>query len=503
MKGPLFTILIVLIAFHSSSATNTVIIKGEINQYPLKDETSLVIVDIHNLEDDPRQIRREIEDDGTFEIEFDLLHTQDIYLTTLDMRIRLLVIPGEILVLEWNYEDRNLRDKRLRVNFSGDGSERNRHLNHMLHQHRKEIDFNAGEPKGLNAKFKELAYNEFRTYRLDIQKQQKEVLEKYIQYNDVTDPLLLEWVGYFIEYQPMGHLLSYQTMHAQLNGMYPKDVKIPTSYYDFLGKIDIGNKRAIICSSYITFVSRFYYIVKYTNLLNWAPYDSLQEREGMVSAIFHGLSATTEGFAREVVLSRFFYEIMGRRDSLSKQIPPLLEKYFEIVSDRNLRATTMKRIELSFAKMEDGKSREHVNILDLGEDGDLLTTIIQHFSGKVIYIDIWATWCTPCKIEMQYYPELMQYFQDEDIVFVFLAAFSPERLWEEQIDDLELKGEHHLLNEKDYYSLEKYFKLRGFPQHVIIGKEGNIVDDNGERIYSKGFSLSTEVLNDLEELLRQ
>jgi thiol-disulfide isomerase/thioredoxin len=502
MKRIIFGITLLLVTVLPGMAENTVVIKGKILEYPLQEETSLVIVDIHNLEDDPRQIRREINYDGTFIVEFDLPQAQDIYLRLTGIQLQLLVIPGDTLTIEVNYADRNQKNRRLLVNFSGDGSERNRHLNHMLYQLRRGIDIDAGEPKGLNAKFKELNHHEFRTYRLDIQRQQKEILDKYIQDNDVKDSLLLEWIGYYLDYEPMAHLLAYQTMHAQLNGKKPKDIRIPESYYDFLADIATSNKRALICTNYITFVSRFYYIVKYTNLLYWPPYDSLHASEGMVSAIFQGLNATTEGFAREVILSRFLYEMMGRRDSLSQAIPPLLEKYFDIVTDRHLRAITMKRIELSFGKVQDLEYKDHINMLTPAKDRDLLTSIVHQFSGKVIFIDIWATWCSPCKAEMIFYPEFMQHFHGKDIVFVFLAAFSPEKLWVKQINDLGLPGQHHLLSDKDYYSMEKYLDLKGFPQHIVIDKKGHIVNDHAARI-CVGDSLNSELLSYLDKLLHQ
>ena len=46
----------------------------------------------------------------------------------------------------------------------------------------------------------------------------------------------------------------------------------------------------------------------------------------------------------------------------------------------------------------------------------------------------------------------------KDIVFCFFRGFSHQKkLWAKEINDLELMGQHHLLEDKEYYSLENIF----------------------------------------------
>ncbi len=491
--------LVVLPLF--SIFAKTTVIKGQIKNYPLKEEASLAVVSIDNLQDELRQIRREIQHDGSFEIEFELRKTLDLYLRILNLDLRLLMVPGDTLELGWDYEDGNKKITKSFISYSGDGAERNRHMAHMMYRLRKEVDFSAGDPSGLEAKFRVYSPYEFLKYRMTVKAQEKKVLEGFLSEKGVKDTLLLEWVKFYIDYQPLAHLLTYQIWHAQLNGLLPKDVNIPESYYGFLRDVEINNKRALICSSYIKFLSRFYYVFKYDETPKWPPFYNHQEGEGMASAIFHALVETTEGFAREVVLSRFMYEMLGRKDTLSKQIPPLMEKYYNLVTDRNLSAAVTKRFRLSLDQEQEILLEDHISLLRILEEDQILPSIFREFSGKVIYIDIWATWCTPCLMEMDFYPKLINKFRDQEIAFVFLAAFSPEKLWKEKINDLELGGHHYLLDDKDYYDLEQYVELKGFPQHIIIDKGGKIVDATGPKIGNAKGELSDEILYLINDLL--
>lgn len=116
-------------------------------------------------------------------------------------------------------------------------------------------------------------------------------------------------------------------------------------------------------------------------------------------------------------------------------------------------------------------------------------------------IDIWATWCGPCIAEMNYYPKLIEHYLDQEMVFVFLAAHSPENLWKKRINEYGLEGKHYRLDEKQYYALEEFFELRGFPQHVIINREGEVVESRGPRIYDLEGNLNVELLRLLDGLL--
>jgi thiol-disulfide isomerase/thioredoxin len=49
-------------------------------------------------------------------------------------------------------------------------------------------------------------------------------------------------------------------------------------------------------------------------------------------------------------------------------------------------------------------------------------TSLKDFQGKVIFINIWATWCPPCIAEMPDIHDLYQEIKNEDVVFVMLSV---------------------------------------------------------------------------------
>ena len=53
-------------------------------------------------------------------------------------------------------------------------------------------------------------------------------------------------------------------------------------------------------------------------------------------------------------------------------------------------------------------------------EGNLIS--LRDFQGKVIFMNIWATWCPPCIAEMPDIHDVYQELKNEDIVFVMLSV---------------------------------------------------------------------------------
>ena len=45
---------------------------------------------------------------------------------------------------------------------------------------------------------------------------------------------------------------------------------------------------------------------------------------------------------------------------------------------------------------------------------------LSDFKGKYVYIDVWATWCGPCRAEIPHLKKLEEHFHGKNIEFVIL-----------------------------------------------------------------------------------
>lgn len=118
---------------------------------------------------------------------------------------------------------------------------------------------------------------------------------------------------------------------------------------------------------------------------------------------------------------------------------------------------------------------------------------LEQFRGKVIYLDLWATWCQPCLQEMPHYEELKEKFKDNpDIVFISLSIDDNEAVWKRNLERRKATGHQWIIPRS---SLKDY-NVVGVPRTITIDKDFRIVEFQGQ-------TPSEEIKNDsLTKLLK-
>ena len=103
--------------------------------------------------------------------------------------------------------------------------------------------------------------------------------------------------------------------------------------------------------------------------------------------------------------------------------------------------------------------------------------------GKYVYIDVWATWCGPCKREIPYLKEIEAKYEGKNIAFVGLSIDKQENKdkWKAMVEQRGIKG-YQVLADNDWRSkfIEDY-RITGIPRFILIDPQGNIVSADAPR----------------------
>jgi len=101
---------------------------------------------------------------------------------------------------------------------------------------------------------------------------------------------------------------------------------------------------------------------------------------------------------------------------------------------------------------------------------------LSSLKGKLIYVDIWATWCGPCMAEMPHFEALKAKFKDNPaIAFVSLSVDSDKGVWQKSVRDRQASGFQWQI---DWSKLNAY-NIVGIPRTLLINKNFKIIDLNG------------------------
>lgn len=100
------------------------------------------------------------------------------------------------------------------------------------------------------------------------------------------------------------------------------------------------------------------------------------------------------------------------------------------------------------------------------------------FRGKYVYVDIWASWCQPCRGEIPHLQALEKSLGRKDVTFVSISVDQDPAAWQKAAKEFNLEG-NQLINSDA--GLCKALNVRFIPRFMLVDPEGNIVNADAPR----------------------
>ena len=126
---------------------------------------------------------------------------------------------------------------------------------------------------------------------------------------------------------------------------------------------------------------------------------------------------------------------------------------------------------------------------------NILQTILDKYKGKAVLIDLWATWCGPCRAGHKTMAPMKEQMKGQNIQFVYITSpSSPPTTWQEMIKDI--YGDHYYLTEEQYHYILNKYEAPGIPTYAIYNTKGELT------YKSIGFPSLDTIKNEIENLVR-
>ncbi len=111
------------------------------------------------------------------------------------------------------------------------------------------------------------------------------------------------------------------------------------------------------------------------------------------------------------------------------------------------------------------------------------TTNLKDFRGKYVYIDVWATWCGPCRKEIPHLQKIEEKYHGKNIEFVSISVDKEKDhdKWKKFVDK-EALGGVQLIADKDWKSdFIAAYEIHSIPRFILIDPKGNVVRSDAAR----------------------
>lgn len=265
-----------------------------------------------------------------------------------------------------------------------------------------------------------------------------------------------------IFYENVRTLASYPDFHPRLKRE-DSDYRPSDEYYKKLRDAAVYDSSLLNSKAYTNFISAS---------LGRLSHHAFPELNGI-----DRLTAYLDSCVKDHGVAQYIFNSRARsaltRGGL-EQAKPYVDAYPRYVTDSSMSAQ-FKRLYDEVSMLAPGQPSP---VFDC-ESVDGTRHKLSDYAGRWLYIDIWATWCGPCRREIPYLKKLEERFADAPITFISISTDNDRDAWSTLVTEQKMGGEQLRFDGHDKF-MESY-KITGIPRFILIDPEGKIVDSDMSR----------------------
>ena len=402
-------------------------------------------------------IKASITQEGKFFIQAELDRSGIYTIMHGDQSVSIYIVPGDRISIIGDYRTLDTATK-----FAGSHEVEN---NYLVHYHNLQL---VSEPQDMYDFFSKnepdfviAVENRLNVFVEDQQEYQKK--------NGAFEEDFAELMSAELSYDAANLKMTYPEYYSYL--MPDSTLKLSDTYDSFFQNLEIDTEANLLVPSYVSFIGL------YLDFNTKA--DTTAAKNALVTSKFNNIKAL---FKNRKVKEVLYYNLLKNTLSTSiNETSLVIDKYRTAQTNPKF----LEEINAQYQEWQHlitGQPAPKFEYKDI--NGKSVSS--ESLSGKVVYIDVWATWCGPCLREL---PTLEKLQEDnksnKEIAFVSISIDQDKAAWEKMVKTKNMKGIQLYAEGNWSSSLVSDYRISGIPRFIIIGKDGKIIDANAPRPSSK------------------
>lgn len=293
------------------------------------------------------------------------------------------------------------------------------------------------------------------------------------------------------------NLMAYRSAFAERDtANQALKIKVGNDYYDFLKDISLNDESLLADKGYREFINRFEFMPPLREVQNDAyekkffspstdkeePNISNRKQDGQTldkakeyltkgDSVINLLSGQTNSFLWQTTLvRRLQFDLKAYNTfSAAKRHINILNKYLTYPI---LIAETNRIFDSIFSKKADKTYQ-----LAEGKATEIFRNIIKAHSGKMLFIDFWATSCGGCREGIEATAQLREDYKNHpqfQFIYITDERSSPKKTYDEYVaKNLQGKSSYRI-SESEFIYLRELFKFNAIPHYELIQKDGSV-----------------------------
>ncbi len=245
-----------------------------------------------------------------------------------------------------------------------------------------------------------------------------------------------------------------------------KDFRVSGSFPDPFVNIDLSNEKLLNSPAYLSFIQAY---------LSEKTIERISRNDESLDYSLENIFTIKEEVGNKKIQEELAYYMGKWRLTGKKNVSTIFNELVPLLTNRAyLNVVTLQYEKLK--KMEKGAISPSFILKDIN-DNDIS---LNQLKGKLVYIDIWATWCLPCIQEIPSLKKMEEHFSGKDIHFVSMCYSDELASWKGMVEEKELGG-IQLFAPDENIPFFKDYSVEGVPRFILIDKDGRIIDSAAKK----------------------